>query len=84
MDAEDDEVVATLSEIHRLTFSRARRCRHLNEEDIGGSPFGWLAFCETAAVAFAGLVPSSYAENAGYFAESACCQSIRAEHCNCA
>jgi hypothetical protein len=41
-------------------FSTARRCRNLNGH-------WWLAFCEGTPVAFAGLVPSTDAENAGYF-----------------
>ena len=61
VDAGDDEVAATLSEIHRLTFFKSAPM------PVYEWGHWWLAFYETAAVAFAGLVPSSYAENAGYF-----------------
>ena len=61
VDGEDDDVAATLSDLHRLTFFKSA--------PMPSFEWGhwWLAFREMVPVAFAGLVPSSYAENAGYF-----------------
>jgi GNAT superfamily N-acetyltransferase len=60
VDGQDDEIVDTLTELHRLTF-------------FDGAPIPpfelghwWLAFHKVAAVAFAGAVPSTHARNAGY------------------
>ena len=61
VDGRDDEIVDILTELHRLTFF------------TGASvpPFDWghwwLAYRETAPVAFAGVVPSTHVRNAGYF-----------------
>jgi GNAT superfamily N-acetyltransferase len=61
VDAQDDDIADMLADLHRLTF-------------LGSAPMPpfdwghwWLAFCERLPVAFAGLVPSTHAENAGYF-----------------
>jgi GNAT superfamily N-acetyltransferase len=61
VDGHDDEVADALADLHRLTF-------------LGGAPIPefdqghwWLAFHETVPVAFAGVVPSTHAHNAGYF-----------------
>jgi hypothetical protein len=61
VDGHDDEIVDTLADLHRLTF-------------FDGAPipkFGqghwWLVFREATPVAFAGIVPSTHACNAGVF-----------------
>lgn len=60
VDASDDDVADTLDDLHRLTFF-----------DAAGMPqfepgAWWLAYQGDNAVAFAGVVPSTYARN-GYF-----------------
>jgi Acetyltransferase (GNAT) family len=61
VDGDDDEISDSLADLHRLTF-------------FGGAPIPafdwghwWLAYHGTNPVAFAGLVPSTWAPNAGYF-----------------
>ena len=61
VDGQDEEIADALTDLHRLTF-------------LGNAPlptfdwgYWWLAFCECSPVAFAGLVPSTHVENAGYF-----------------
>jgi GNAT superfamily N-acetyltransferase len=61
VDAQDDDIADMLADLHHLTF-------------FGSAPMPafdwghwWLAFCERLPVAFAGLVPSTHVENAGYF-----------------
>ena len=61
VDGEDDDVAATLSDLHRLTFFKSAP---MPAFDWG---HWWHAFREGAPVAFAGLVRSAYAEDAGYF-----------------
>lgn len=61
VDGEDDGVVATLSDLHQLTFFKSAPMPAFERGHW------WLALHETAPVAFAGLVPSTHAENAGYF-----------------
>jgi GNAT superfamily N-acetyltransferase len=60
-DGQDDEIVETLSDLHRLTF--------FDGASIPAFDWGhwWLAYHETMPVAFAGVVPSTRAHNAGYF-----------------
>jgi GNAT superfamily N-acetyltransferase len=61
VDSHDEEIADTLTELHRLTFfARA---------PIPSFAWGywWLAYCEAAPVAFAGLLPSTHVRNAGYF-----------------
>lgn len=60
VDAEDDEIADTLAEIHRLTF--------LASAPLPAFDWGhwWLAHYGGAPVAFAGVVPSTHARNAGY------------------
>lgn len=60
-DAHDDEVVDTLTDLHRLTFFDEAP---IPQFDQG---YWWLAFNEARPVAFSGLVPSTRAYNAGYF-----------------
>jgi GNAT superfamily N-acetyltransferase len=62
VDGQDEEVVETLAELHRLTFFDSAR---IPEFDYG---HWWLAFEEALPIAFAGVVPSTHACNAGYFA----------------
>jgi GNAT superfamily N-acetyltransferase len=61
VDGQDDEVTDALTELHCLTFFESAS---LPEFDWG---HWWLAYHGKAPVAFAGLVPSTHAENAGYF-----------------
>jgi hypothetical protein len=61
VDGHDDDVADTLADLHRLTFFDGAS---IPEFDQG---HWWLAFFETVPVAFAGLVPSTRAGNAGYF-----------------
>jgi GNAT superfamily N-acetyltransferase len=60
-DGHDDEIADTLADLHRLTFFDGAT---IPEFDWGN---WWLAYCETTPVAFAGVVPSTRACNAGYF-----------------
>jgi Acetyltransferase (GNAT) family len=60
VDGHDDEVADTLADLHNLTFYDSA-C--LPRFDQG---HWWLAFQGTTPVAFAGVVPSTRAHNAGY------------------
>ena len=60
VDGEDDEIAETLAELHHLTFSKSAP---IPEFDWG---YWWLVFDGPAAVAFAGLIPSTFVPNAGY------------------
>jgi GNAT superfamily N-acetyltransferase len=70
VDGEDEEIAGTLSDLHRLTFFDSAP---IPEFDWG---HWWLAFHAGTAIAFAGLVPSAYAANAGYF----CRVGVMQEH----
>lgn len=61
VDGRDDEIADVLTELHRLTF--------FNGASVPPFDWGhwWLAYRETAPVAFAGIVPSTHVRNAGYF-----------------
>jgi hypothetical protein len=61
VDGEDDEIAATLSDLHRLTF--------IGSAPVPGFDCGhwWLAFHADVPVAFAGLVRSTHVSDAGYF-----------------
>ncbi len=61
VDGQDEEVAETLTELHRLTFFDSAR---IPEFDRG---HWWLAFREALPIAFAGMVTSMHACNAGYF-----------------
>jgi GNAT superfamily N-acetyltransferase len=61
VDGHDDEVADALTDLHRLTFFDGAS---IPEFDNG---HWWLAFHDTMPVAFAGVVPSTRAHNAGYF-----------------
>ena len=60
VDGQDEEITDTLADLHRLTFFNGA-C--LPDFDRGQ---WWLACLEAMPVAFAGLVPSTHALNAGY------------------
>jgi GNAT superfamily N-acetyltransferase len=62
VDASDDDVVDTLSDLHQLTFFDAAA---MPQFDLGA---WWLAYHGDDAIAFAGVVPSTHARNSGYFA----------------
>jgi len=61
VDGQDDDIADTLAELHRLTFFDGAP---VPEFDWG---HWWLAFHEAQPVAFAGVVASTHACNAGYF-----------------
>src|SRR5258705_112046 len=61
VDAHDDEIAETLADLHRLTFFDGAA---VPEFDWG---HWWLAYFERMPVAFAGVVPSTRAYDAGYF-----------------
>jgi GNAT superfamily N-acetyltransferase len=61
VDADDDEIAETLTDLHRLTFFDSAAV-----PQFGGGSW-WLAYHGTEAVAFAGIVPSTHAYNSGYF-----------------
>jgi GNAT superfamily N-acetyltransferase len=61
VDSQDDEIAETLTELHDLTFLDSAP---IPEFDRG---YWWLAYLGAEAVAFAGIVPSAFVENAGYF-----------------
>lgn len=61
VDAFEDDVADTLADLHRLTFFDAATMPHF---DLGA---WWLAYHGDDAAAFAGVVPSTYARNSGYF-----------------
>jgi GNAT superfamily N-acetyltransferase len=71
VDGQDDEIAETLADLHRLTFFDAAP---VAEFDKG---HWWLAFHETLPIAFAGIVSSSHAFNAGYF----CRVGVLRRHC---
>ena len=71
VDGHDDEIADTLADLHRLTFFDGAS---IPEFDQG---HWWLAFHETIPVAFAGVVPSTRAFNAGYF----CRVGVLKRHC---
>ncbi len=61
VDGQDEDVAETLGELHRFTFFDAAPVPEFNRGDW------WIAYCETVPVAFAGMVSSTRARNAGYF-----------------
>lgn len=61
VDKLDDELAETLTELHRLTFYHSAP---VPKFDVG---HWWLALHKRLPVGFAGVVPSTHAENAGYF-----------------
>jgi hypothetical protein len=71
VDGQDDEIADTLADLHRLTFFNGA-C--LPDFDWG---HWWLAYHQAQPVAFAGLVPSTRAYNAGYL----CRVGVLKKHC---
>jgi hypothetical protein len=71
VDGHDDEIMDTLADLHQLTFFDGAS---IPKFDHG---HWWLAFHETMPVAFAGVVPSTRAYNAGYF----CRVGVLKRHC---
>ena len=71
VDGHDDEIMDTLADLHQLTFFDGAS---IPKFDHG---HWWLAFHETVPVAFAGVVPSTRAYNAGYF----CRVGVLKRHC---
>jgi GNAT superfamily N-acetyltransferase len=71
VDGDDEEMSDTLSDLHRLTFFESAP---LPPFDWG---HWWLAFHGEVPVGFAGLVPSTHADNAGYF----CRVGVTRSHC---
>jgi GNAT superfamily N-acetyltransferase len=61
VDGQDEDISDILTELHYLTFLHAAP---VPQFDVGN---WWIAFHEGVAVAFAGLVQSTRAHNAGYF-----------------
>jgi GNAT superfamily N-acetyltransferase len=74
VDGHDDEVAGMLTELHRLTFFDGAP---MPEFDWG---HWWLAYHGARPVAFAGVVPSTHAYNAGYF----CRVGVLKRHWGCA
>ena len=71
VDGHDDEIADTLADLHRLTFFDGASIPKFEQG------YWWLAFCKTSPVAFAGIVASTYAHNAGYF----CRVGVLKRHC---
>jgi GNAT superfamily N-acetyltransferase len=61
VDGHDDEISDTLADLHRLTFFDGAPIPAFDQGNW------WMVFHETRAVAFAGVVSSTHAFNAGYF-----------------
>ena len=60
VDSQDEEIAEVLDELHRGTFFDSAPVPPFE------TGYWWLAFCGAAPVAFAGLVKSTHAPNAGY------------------
>lgn len=71
VDGQDEDVADILADIHRLTFFDTAAVPNF---DLG---YWWLAYWDAAPVAFAGVVPSTHAHNAGYF----CRVGVLSSHC---
>ena len=71
VDGDDEDISDTLIDLHRLTFFESAA---LPSFDWG---HWWLAYHGAEAVGFAGVVPSTHAENAGYF----CRVGVVKNHC---
>ena len=61
VDGEDDEISDVLTDLHRFTFFGSAPVPRFD------SGYWWLAFHGRDPVGFAGLVPSTHVDNAGYF-----------------
>jgi hypothetical protein len=71
VDAHDEEIANALTDLHLLTFFDGAS---IPEFDWG---HWWLAYHEAIPVAFAGVIPSTRAHNAGYF----CRVGVLKRHC---
>jgi GNAT superfamily N-acetyltransferase len=71
VDGRDEEVADALAELHRLTFFDGASVPDFDEGHW------WLAYQDARPVAFAGVVPSTRAYNAGYF----CRVGVLKRHC---
>ena len=71
VDGHDDEIADTLADLHRLTFFDGAPILKFDQGHW------WLAFHRTIPVAFAGIVSSTRAYNAGYF----CRVGVLKRHC---
>jgi hypothetical protein len=71
VDGHDDEIADTLADLHQLTFFDGAP---IPEFDQG---HWWIAFHDSIPVAFAGVIPSTRAVNAGYF----CRVGVLRKHC---
>jgi len=61
VDAYDEDIAEMLSDLHQSTFFDAAA---MPQFDLGA---WWLAYHGDAAVAFAGVLPSTHVKNGGYF-----------------
>jgi hypothetical protein len=71
VDGHDDEVADVLAVLHRLTFFDGASIPNFDQGHW------WLALVDSVPVAFAGLVRSTYACNAGYFSRV----GVTRKHC---
>ena len=71
VDGHDDETADALTDLHRLTFFDSASIPDFEQGHW------WLAFDRTSPVAFAGVVSSTRAHNAGYF----CRVGVLKSHC---
>ena len=71
IEGDDDEVADMLADLHRLTFFDGASVPKFDQGHW------WLAFHETIPIAFAGVVCSTRACNAGYF----CRVGVLKPHC---
>lgn len=71
VDGSDEDVAEILADLHRLTFFDGAP---LPDFEQG---YWWLASGGAEPVAFAGVVPSTHARNAGYF----CRVGVLGRHC---
>ena len=71
VDGHDEDVIDTLTEIHRLTFFDAAAVPDFEQGHW------WLAYQGAIPVGFAGVIPSTRAPNAGYFSRV----GVLSSHC---
>lgn len=71
VNCQDDDVKDALCDLHEQTFLDRARVPDFEQGHW------WMAFHRAKPVAFAGVVPSTHAANAGYF----CRVGVVAEHC---
>jgi GNAT superfamily N-acetyltransferase len=71
VDSHDDDMAETLADLHRLTFFDSASIPDFEQGHW------WLAFHQAEPAAFAGVIPSTHARNAGYFSRV----GVLREHC---